>query len=104
MLFPVLVLVLRRAVLDQLAFATDLRAHRRPRRVRAPLPTRARRRALAALPSPRTATTATTTAAARFRRRILQKRNVAVDPIAHLARAHAPKGPAAAAALQREDR
>ena len=102
MLFPVLVLVLRRAVLDQLAFATDLRAHRRPRRIRAPLPTRARRRALAALPSPRTATTTTTTA--RFRRRILQKRNIAVDPIAHLARAHAPKGPPRAAALQRENR
>jgi len=93
MLFPVLVLVLRRAVLDQLALAADLSAHRRPRR-RA-LPIRTRRRALAALPEGSLA-----------KRRVLGKRDVAVDPVAHLARAHAAKGgpPVPAAALEREHR
>ena len=89
MLFPVLVLVLRRAVLDQLALAADLSTHRRPRRA---LPIRTRRRALATLSNGSLA-----------RRRILGKRHVAVDPIAHLARAHAAKGGRVpAAALERE--
>jgi len=89
MLLPVLVLVLCRAVLDQLALAADLSAHRRPRRA---LPIRTRRRALATLPDDSLA-----------RRRLLGKRDVAVDPIAHLARAHAAKGgPVSAATLERE--
>lgn len=91
MLLPVLVLVLRRAVLDQLALAADLSAHRRPRRT---LPIRARRRALATLPE-----------GSLPKRRVLRERDVAVDPIAHLARAHAAKGgPVPAAALEREHR
>ena len=51
--------------------------HRRPRRA---LPIRTRRRALATLPNGSLA-----------RRRLLGKRDVAVDPIAHLARTHAAK-------------
>jgi len=84
MLFPVLALVLRRAVLDQLALATDLSAYCRPSRVRAPFP--ARGGALATLPN----------------RRALRERDVAIDPIAHLTRPHTPKGPTLAAPLQRE--
>ncbi len=84
MLFPVLALVLRRAILDQLAFATDLSTYHRPSRIRAPLS--ARGGALATLPN----------------RRVLSERDVAIDPIAHLTRPHTPKGPALAAPLQRE--
>jgi len=94
MLFPVLVLVLGRAVLDQLAFATNLSAHHRARRVHAPFPARTRRRGLAALPD----------ASAGPAGRVVHKRDVAVDPIAHLARAHAAKGSMPTAALQREHR
>ena len=84
MLFPVLALVLCRAVFDQLAFATDLSTYCRPCGVHAPLP--ARRGALATLPH----------------RRVLGKRDVAIDPIAHLACSHPPKRPAPPAPLQRE--
>ena len=94
MLFPVLVLVLGRAVLDQLTFATNLSAHHRARRVHAPFPARTRRRGLAALPD----------ASAGPASRVVRKRDVAVDPIAHLARAHAAKGSMPTAALQREHR
>jgi hypothetical protein len=84
MLFPVLALVLRRAVLDQLALATNLSTYRRASGIRAPFPTRGR--ALAAFPN----------------RRALCERDVAIDPIAHLTCPHTPKGPALAAPFQRE--
>ena len=51
MLFPVLALVLRRAVLDQLALATNLSTYRRASSVCAPFATRGR--ALATLPNSR---------------------------------------------------
>jgi hypothetical protein len=85
MLIPVLALVLRRAVLDQLAFATDLSTYHRPWGIRAPFPT-CGGGALAAL----------------THGRVLRERDVAVDPIAHLACSHAPKGPTPAATLKRE--
>ena len=84
MLFPVLTLVLRRAVLDQLAFTTNLPTYRRASRVRAPFPTRGG--ALATFPN----------------RRSLRERNVAIDPIAHLTCPNTPKGPALAAPLECE--
>jgi hypothetical protein len=84
MLFPVLALVLRRAVLDQLALAANLSTYRRASGVRAPFPTRGR--ALATFPN----------------RRVLCKCDVAIDPVAHLTCTHTPKGPALAAPLQRE--
>ena len=52
MLFPVLALVLRRAVLDQLALATNLTTYHRASGIRAPFPTRGR--ALATFPNRRT--------------------------------------------------
>ena len=84
MLFPVLALVLRRAVLDRLALATNLSTYRRTSGVRAPFPTRGR--ALATFSN----------------RRGLRERDVAIDPITHLTCPHTPKGPALAAPLQRE--
>ena len=86
MLFPVLALVLRRTVLDQLAFAADLSPYRRPCGVNAPFP--ARGGALATLPHGR----------------VYGERDVAIDPVAHLACSHAPKRPAPATPLQREHR
>jgi hypothetical protein len=98
MLFPVLMLVLGRAVLDQLTFATNLSAHHRARRIHAPFPARARararRRRFAALPDAKPGPAG----------RIVRKRNVAVDPIAHLARADASKGSVPTTAFQREHR
>lgn len=84
MLFPVLALVFRRAVLDQLALATNLSTHHRGSRIRAPFPTRGR--ALATIPN----------------RRAFRERDVAIDPVAHLTCPNTPKGPALAAPLQRE--
>jgi hypothetical protein len=84
MLFPVLALVLRRAVLDQLALATNLSTYHLASGIRAPFPTR--RRTLATFPN----------------RRVLCECDVAIDPIAHLTCPNTPKGPALAAPLQRE--
>jgi hypothetical protein len=87
MLFPVLALVLRRTVLDQLAFAADLSPYRRPCGVNAAFPARGGG-ALATL----------------SHGRVHGERDVAIDPVAHLACSHAPKRPAPPAPLQREHR
>ena len=87
MLFPVLALVLRRTVLDQLALAADLSPYRRPCGINAPFPARGGG-ALATLPHGR----------------VHRKRDVAIDPVAHLACSHAPKRPAPPPPLQREHR
>ena len=89
MLLPVLALMFRRAVLDQLAFAADLSAHRRLCSIGARAhPTPGRRALTAALP-------------AAMRDILLRECDVAFDPIAHLARTYAAA--AGAGALERED-
>lgn len=87
MLFPVLALVLRRAVPDQLAFTTDLSTYHRPYSVQAPFPICGGGALAASLPYGC----------------VLGERDIAIDPIAHLACSHAPKAPAPAATLQREN-
>jgi hypothetical protein len=84
MLFPVLVLVFRRAVFDQLAFATDLSTYRRASGVRASFPTRGR--AFATLSNGRA----------------LRERDITINPIAHLTCPNTPKGSALAPPLQWE--
>jgi len=78
MLLPIPALVFCRAVLDQFTFPTDLSTHRRPCSIRARAFPTHRRRGFAAAPLP-----------AGARGILLCQRDLAVDPIAHLARAHA---------------
>jgi hypothetical protein len=87
MLFPVLALVLRRAVPDQLAFTTDLSTYRRPYCVHAPFPVRGGGALAASLPYGH----------------VPGERDVAIDPITHLACSHASKAPAPATTLQRKN-